>query len=132
MRWRTLVHVDKYGPYVPPATAASTSTFSSLLDNSVEKIVRHALGPTMDQLGQRLRTEIPFVRGGTHSDGDRSSDQSGDPTVAETGRVTRLHVSGVRPPPISVGETIQIPSRHGPLSISGDAAMTYRTCNNTY
>ncbi|KAL3697094.1 hypothetical protein R1sor_011170 [Riccia sorocarpa] len=52
----------------------------------------------MDQLGQRLCTEILFVRGGTHSDGDRSSDQSGDPTVAET----------------------------------GDAAVTYRTCNSTY
>ncbi|KAL2652656.1 hypothetical protein R1flu_020784 [Riccia fluitans] len=55
----------------------------------------------MDQLAQRLRTKIPFVWGGTHSDGDRSSDHSNGPTVMDTGRVTRQYVSrGFDPPEI--------------------------------
>ncbi|KAL3684589.1 hypothetical protein R1sor_002611 [Riccia sorocarpa] len=29
-------------------------------------------------------------------------------------------------------DTIQIPSRHGPLSITGKAAATYRSCNSMY
>ncbi|KAL3676428.1 hypothetical protein R1sor_026376 [Riccia sorocarpa] len=78
----------------------------------------------MDQLAERLCTEISIVRGETHS-------APPDPVLG-TGRVTRLHVSGVRPPPVSVDGTIQIPSRHGPLTISGAAADTYRTCNSTY
>ncbi|KAL3695850.1 hypothetical protein R1sor_009926 [Riccia sorocarpa] len=124
MRWRTIQHVDKYGPYQPPAGTASTSTLSPLLAISLEEIVQQALQPAMDQLAERLCTELPFVRGETHS-------APPDP-VLETGRVTRLHVTGFRPPPITVDNTIQIPSRRGPLSISGSAAQTYRTCNSTY
>ncbi|KAL3687331.1 hypothetical protein R1sor_013640 [Riccia sorocarpa] len=55
--------LDRYGPYAPPAGNASTSTFSPLLDISVEEIVWQAMQPAMDQLAERLCTEISIVRG---------------------------------------------------------------------
>ncbi|KAL3689846.1 hypothetical protein R1sor_016155 [Riccia sorocarpa] len=113
MRWRTILHVDKYGLYEPPVGQASTSTPSPMFDISLEAIVQQALRPAMDQLAERLYTIRPTTPVVSHD------------VVPETGRVTRLHSSGLRPPRVSVGDTIQIPSRHGPLSIIGKAAATY-------
>ncbi|KAL3693682.1 hypothetical protein R1sor_007333 [Riccia sorocarpa] len=75
-------------------------------------------------MAERLSNETHIVRHQTHVTPLDS--------VLETCLVTPLHSSGLRPSPVSVGDTIQIPSRRGPLSISGDAVVTYRSCNNTY
>ncbi|KAL3701943.1 hypothetical protein R1sor_019965 [Riccia sorocarpa] len=119
-RWRTILHVDKYGLYEPPVGQASTSTPSPLFDISLEAIVQQALRPAMDQLAERLYTIRPTTPVVSHD------------VVPMTGRVTRLHSSDLRPPWVSVGDTIQIPSRHGPLSITRKAATTYRSCNCMY
>ncbi|KAL3680219.1 hypothetical protein R1sor_023175 [Riccia sorocarpa] len=91
-----------------------------MFDISLEAIVQQALRHAMDQLAERLYTIRPMTPVVSHD------------VVPETGRVTRLHSSGFRAPRVSVGDTIQIPSRHGPLSITGKAAATYRSCNNMY